>query len=199
MFKVKYDKIVWLLAAFCGITCALSSSVLAAKAHPEVLNQVVQCETSLKKFCTRLQDLRTRNNQVYYENLYQQVQDYLKKIRALSADPSHLERCENLLKSVHDIIGSHPSDLGSMPVYISPANGKLTKPGLETAASRRNMRKSIQFECSDRAFRRQKDATHEMEEGDEGNEFLLTSGSSRLPLSSRTKGALASEESKKRD
>lgn len=172
---------------------------MAAKKHPLLLSQVEQCETSLKKFHIRLEDLRSRNNQVYYENLYQQVQDYLKKMRAVSSDPSQLERCENLLKSIHDIIGSHPADLGPVPAYVTPTNGKLTKPGLETAASRRNMRKSIQYECSDRTFRRQKDEAQEMEEVEEGNEFLLTSGLSRLPLSSRTKGALASEETKKRD
>lgn len=192
---IKYYKVGWISAFFLGIVSIMCPGILADKARP-VSSQVLQCETSLKEFCKHLEGFRTRGNQAYYENLYQQTQDFLKTLQNLPTNSLQLGKCENFVKAIRDIIGSHAVDLAPMPSSINPSTGRmLTRPALETTISTRPLRRPRPIQSIQYVYgadkKKQQEGTDEETKVDE---LLLTSRA--IPSSSKTKKPSATEEPK---
>lgn len=196
---MKRYKIGWILVLLLGVISLMSPSVLADKKnHPVTSGEVLHCKTTLKRFCLRLEACSKQpTNQAYYENLYQQTQDFLSTLEAFPPNSSQIDKCENFLKVIQDIIGSRgvATDLAPMPNCSTSHRGKLTKPVLETAPKRPLGKpiQSIRYEYDNPASKRTIETAEEAEEA-VGDELKLISSSA--PRLSRTRNFHASEETK---
>ncbi len=198
---VRPNRMGWGSALFIGVIFLISSGVLADKGSLSSSSQFLQCQTSLKRFCLHLENCsKTRINQPYYENLYNQTQDFLKTLENLPSSSSQLDqlvKCENLLKVVQDVIGHHHAgapDLAPMPAYSNPNGGTLTNPVLETIPKRPLRRvHHVQYEYDNASL---KQSTKEVdEEAGEVDEFGLSSPNpSPSPRLSRTRKPGESQE-----
>lgn len=184
---MKRYKIGWILVLFLGMISLMSPCILAdKKKHSVASEEALHCKTSLKRFCLRLEACsKQRTNQAYYENLYQQTQDFLNTLEAFPPSSSQIDKCENFLKVIQDIIGSHgvATDLAPMPNSSIPHRGKLTKPVLETAP-KRPLCQSVKYEYDDPASKRTIETAEEAEEVDE---FKLVSRTRKPHVSEETK------------
>jgi len=144
-----------------------------------ISQQIAHCQTSLQKYCKQLAERsKIRTNQVYYESLYQQTQNFLKSFNYAPLTAHHLDQCHRFRKAIEGIIGNHGSELSPMPAYTKfPSNGQLSNPILEPNVSRTAMRKSIRYVYEEEA---QKDMPDGKEEKDE-LEIIRPSASSFKP------------------
>jgi hypothetical protein len=177
---MKRHKIRWILVLLGGIAPLTGSSILASKkVHSVISSDTLHCKTSLEKFLLRLKKYSAqRGNQAYYEDLYQQTRDFLNTVENLPPTLSRLDKCENFLKVIQDITGSHTiaTDLAPMPPYSSSQRGKLTSAALETTAKR--PLRQIRYVYDEGAPKQVKEAD---EEADEAGEFeFLSNPSPRL-------------------
>jgi hypothetical protein len=148
----------------------VSSVAQAIKPSHSSSSQLLECQTSLKRFSLHLEKCKTRSNQAYYEDLYNQAQNMLSTFNHLPASSSQLTKCENLLKALHDIVGSPTveADLGPMPSYDSAYTGKLTMPALEARRRPINRNMHVRYVCEDHSSRKRNDeGTGDMEELDD--------------------------------
>ena len=181
----------WFLSFLLAITSVGDLGALAGKeGHPALSKEALRCKTSLEQFRLRLKVYSKQENLPYYKDLYQQVQIFLGAV----GDPVRsfqLDKCENLLNAIQDIIGLFPertrvgpAELAPMPTeYSSPHEGKLTNPTLETIPKRplRSVRSmSIHYRYDDLEFDKK-------EKGEEPDDFQLTSTSTSAPCRSGTK------------
>lgn len=179
---VKLLRVRW-LTVLMGIGSLIGSAVSADKSRLAPSNEFLHCQTSLKRFCRHLEECSKTRNEVYYENLYNQTQNLLNSFENLPTNSAaDLNRCENYLRVIQDIVGQHSlsSDLGPMPTDSTSYNGKLTMPALE--ARRRPLSKHVhvKYVCEDQAMRKRKDNKEndvEDERTEELNDFSLISRS----------------------
>jgi len=171
---VKCHKDGWMSAlVFIGVVFLMCPGIFAENANSALVNQFSMCQNSLKHFSLHLEKCsKVRPNQAYYEDLYNQTQEFLSAIETIPTNSSQLSRCENLLRVVQDIVGSHKGnpDLAPMPLYSTPSRGKLTNSILETSA-RRPMRKHVQYMYDDGAAKIKRES-RELADGNEDIEQL---------------------------
>lgn len=184
----KRHKIRWILVLLGGIIPLTGSSILASKKiHSVISSDTLHCKTSLEKFLLRLKKYSAqRGNQAYYEDLYQQTRDFLNTVENLPPTLSRLDKCENFLKVIQDITGSHniTTDLAPMPHDSGSQRGNLTRPALETTPGR-PLRQSIRYVYDEGTLGQMKEAVEEAEKPEEfefvSSPGLLLSGSKRPP------------------
>jgi hypothetical protein len=136
----------WISVLFIGVFFLMSSGILAEVLHSSKSSKILECQTALEKFSLRLEERsRGRPNQTYYANLYRQAQDFLTGLKnfSTSSPASSLDKCQNYLNVVQDIVGRHGADLAPLPGYSSRQyGGRLTQSILRTVPKRelRNVR-----------------------------------------------------------
>lgn len=148
-----------------GLIFFFSAYAEAETLNSDPLNQFSQCQNSLKRFSLHLEKCsKTRSTQPYYEALFIQMQEFL-SMTSVSANSSQVAKCENLLKVIQDIVGTHHEgpDLEPMPACPTTSRGKLTNSVLDTG-SRRPLRKNIQYVYNEEGTLKRRKASEETEE-----------------------------------
>lgn len=190
----KRHKIRWISVLFMGVYFLMSSGVLAEVLRSSKEGKILECQTALEKFSLRLEERsRGRPYQTYYANLYRQTQDFLTRLKDLPT--SSLDKCQNYLNVVQDIVGHHGVDLGPLPRYSGQQyGGRLTQPILTTVPKKelRNARKelrNVRYEYAERA----KSTQEKKRIGEEEDLEELPFAPSPIRRSSKTGNHLASE------
>lgn len=147
----KYQELGW-LAVIAFTIVVIGNERSFAHTPPTISkHQYMQCQTSLRHFSSHLEIRKADAQQAYYDDLYNQIQYFLKSIDDMPISSTQLAKCENLLKALQDIVGVHVSnsELEPMPSTINSNNGKLSKPALEKY--RRPLPKSVhvRYVCED--------------------------------------------------
>jgi hypothetical protein len=147
----KYQDLGWFAILSIIIIVGGNGRSLAGTSSTLSKHQFMQCQTSLKHFSAHLEIRKDDTHQAYYDDLYNQIQYFLKSMDNLPISPSQLVKCENLLKALQDIVGTPVStpDLEPMPSTDSLNDGSLTKPALEK--HRRPLPKNVhvRYVCED--------------------------------------------------
>lgn len=150
-----------------SLACFVFPAATVGKPSRLTSNQFLDCQSTLKRFALHLEKCKTRTNQAYYEDLFNQAQNLIN-------NPSQ-SKCESLIKTLHEIVGNPaiPPSLGPMPSYESPSTGKLTNPAVE--ARRRHMLRNlpVRYVCEDHSTRKHTD--EEVRELEELDDFPLNS------------------------
>jgi hypothetical protein len=194
VLMAKCHKIRWIPALFRGAFLLLApimiSSVLAEVLHSAPDSKILECQTALEKFSFRLEERsRGRPHQAYYANLYRQTQDFLASLKNFPTPP--LDKCQNYLNVVQDIVGGQGADLGPLPRHSGQRyGGRLTQPILKTIPKREL--RNIRYEYAERArSAKEKKQIGEEEEDLEEVSFAPTpvrrSTKTGNPLASETK------------
>jgi hypothetical protein len=126
-----------------------------------------QCKISLEQNSLRLKAYSKQQENQVYDNLYQQIQNFLRT----PENPSNLsqsDKCQNFINTIDSIVGKHPrpKDLAPMPGgYLNSQTGKLTNPTLENAPKRPLAPLSIRYVDAPKAFLLpEKDDTEEIDD-----------------------------------
>jgi hypothetical protein len=179
-------KIGWVFLLSSGIISLTGTGALADKKNDIIAStDASHCHTSLERFCLLLEvRSKQRAHQAYYKNLYRQIRDFLDKNLPISRsqiNASQLDKCENLLNVIQDIVGTQGGsvDLAPLPGYSSPRGGKRTTPALETAQRPLRIR-SIRYTTDESLVLDVKTVDKE-EEGEEPYEFKTSRSASHLP------------------
>jgi hypothetical protein len=180
-FRMQYKNAFMSFLFIMGMTLFFSVLANAETPNSDHVDQFSQCQHSLKRFNTHLEKCsKTRSAQPYYEALFKQMQEFL-SMTSVPTNSSQVAKCENLLKVIQDIVGTHHEgpDLEPMPACPTPSQGKLTNSVLDTG-SRRPLRKNIQYvynEGTQKKIKVSEESEEPKKEGEE--EHYLTSKSTR--------------------
>jgi hypothetical protein len=144
-----------------------------------------QCKISLEQDSLRLKAYsKQQENQVIYDNLYQQIQNFLRNPENPN-NPAQSGKCHNFINTIDSIVGKQPrsKDLAPMPVgYSNSQMGKLTSPTLETAPKRPLAPLSIRYvDAPQASLSPGEDDIEEIDATDK-----LTSNSTPLPSAKKT-------------
>jgi hypothetical protein len=135
-----------------GVVC---EAVIAEMAHGAGTTPISQCQSSLERFRSHLANrTKSQNGQPYYESLYRQIDLFLNALKDVPLNSAQLNKCENLLDALREIVGSHgiEADLAPMPIYSNPQGGTLSTPAPERSL-RKVVRKHIQYEDANPALK----------------------------------------------
>lgn len=159
----------WISVLFIGVSLLMSSDGLAEVLRSSKGSKILECQTALEQFSLRLEERsRGRPHQTYYAHLYRQTQDFLTGLKNLptSSPTSSLDKCQNYLNVVQDIVGRHGADLAPLPRYSRQQyGGRLTQPILRTVPKREL--RNVRYEYAERI----KSTKEKQEIGEEEEDF----------------------------
>ena len=187
---IEHRKMKRVLLLSLGIVSLTVSHALAVTKNPEEPKDfsLKQCQASLKQDSLRLKAYSSQQESQVYNNLYQQIQDFLRNPENLN-NPSQSDKCQNFIHAIDSIVGKHPKskDLAPMPGRRSNSQmGKLTTPTLETGPRRPIAPLSIRYVDALKV----PPTSPEEDESESGeindNELNLTSTSTPVPGTKKT-------------
>jgi hypothetical protein len=128
------NKFIWVFI-FYGLIFMESEAANPPFATPQ---QILQCQLSLQEISARLRQIvKDRANQKYYDNLYKQRQDFLKRLDTsplnfLEAEEMW-EQCQNLTKAIRMMRQPSVKEMPSLSPQGSYQSGLLTPRSLNRA------------------------------------------------------------------
>lgn len=122
-----------------GSGLILVSSSLA-NSHSGSFPYFSRCKTTLEGYRDHISN--QTDDFPYYESLLKQISLFLDTTKGISTDSSHLDRCEQLITALQEIVGTHvQADLVPMPAHTAPLGGSaIASP---TKGPKRPLRKII--------------------------------------------------------